>query len=477
MPPHSGSPSAPGPGGRSRSDSGFPAVAPDGSTGRWHRNLHRFISFAARTYYQVTVAGSPVPPRGPVLIVANHPNSLLDAALVSVAADRPVRFLAKAPLFEKRSIGWAVRGLGALPIYRREDAPELMGRNRATFEAVWNALGEGSAVGIFPEGLSHSAPSLAPLKTGSARIALGAMRFIDEPFPILPVGLTFRGGKERFRSEALLLIGKPIRWTDLARKARNGAEGGDEGIAVRELTERIHAGLSRVTVNLERWEDLPLVETAEAVHTAEFGRGHTQNPVRWLARMRRTAVALDEARERDAAGVAHLAEELESHARILDGLALDPRDLHTRPRASVAWRWTLMNLGFFGLAAPLALIGTLIFLLPWRIVGWAEPRFDLPDDRRATYKVLGGIVTLGLWVLLFAALIFYVWGWRFAVGSLIILPLLGLLTLRIRERWGDAAGDLRRFLVLKGRNDIRSRLLERQRELARQIRNLQAELG
>ena len=473
-----GSPPALGPGGdpASPGDPGS-GVAPDGSIGRWHRNLHRLITFAARTYYRVTVAGNPVPRHGPVLLVANHPNSLLDAALVSMAADRPMRFLAKAPLFEKRSIGWAVKGSGALPIYRREDAPELMGRNRATFEAVWNALRDGSAVGIFPEGLSHSQPSLAPLKTGTARIALGAMEDLEEPFPILPVGVTFRGGKERFRSEALLLVGKPVRWRDLAQAVREGEEAGEGGAAVRELTERIHAGLSRVTVNLNRWEDLPVVETAEAVHTAEFGRGRTQNPVRWLARMRRTAAALDDARQSDAQGVDRLAEELESHARILDGLALDPQDLHTRPRASVAWRWTLMNLGFFGLAAPLALVGTLVFLAPWKLVGWAEPRFDLPEDRRATYKVLGGTVALGGWVLILAALTFYFLGWRMAVGCLVILPLLGLLTLRIRERWGNAASDLRRFLVLKGRNDIRSRLLERQHALAMEIRSLQARLG
>ncbi len=450
-------------------------VGPDGSVGRWHRNLHRLFLFAARTYYRVSVAGHPVPRTGPVLVVANHPNSLLDAALVSMAADRPVRFLAKAPLFEKRSIAWAVRGSGSLPIYRREDAPELMGRNRSTFEAVWMALRRGSAVGIFPEGLSHSAPSLAPLKTGSARIALGAMAGMESTFPILPVGLTFRGGKERFRSEALLLVGKPIRWSDLVGRGAQGSTESNE--AVRELTSRIHAGLRRVTVNLERWEDLPLVETIEAIHTAEFGQGRTRNPVRWLARMRRTAQTLEEARVEEPDEVEGLAEELESHARVLANLALEPEDLHTRPRASVAWRWTLLQFGFFGLAIPLAIIGTLIFIIPWKIVGWAEPRFELPPDRRATYIVLGGGTALVIWILLIAGGTFYLAGWRWALGALVILPALGLLTLRIRERWRDAVEDLRRFLLLKGRSDVRSKLLARQRTLAERIRALQDRLG
>lgn len=448
-------------------------------SGRWHRYLHRLITFSARTYYRVTVAGHQVPARGPVLLVANHPNSLLDAALVSEAAGRPVRFLAKAPLFQRRSIGWAVRRTGSLPVYRRQDAPELMGRNRATFEAVWGALAGGSVVGIFPEGISHSMPSLAPLRTGTARIALGALGLVDEPFPILPVGLTFRGGKERFRSQALLLVGKPVRWRDLAETARAGpaADARESGEAVRELTARIQAGLARVTVNLDRWEDLPLVETAEAIHSAEFGRGRSGSPVRWLARMRRTAETLDTARRLEVRDLDALEKGLERHARVLDRLALEPADLHTRPRASVAWRWTLMNLGFFGLVAPLAVLGTIVFFAPWRIVGWAEPRFQLPLDRRATYKVLGGIVALGGWVLLLAGLVFYLSGWRPALATLLVLPLLGLLTLRIRERWRTAVEDLRRFLLLRGRDDIRSQLLARQRELADRIRGLQDRLA
>ncbi|MDQ3556229.1 MAG: 1-acyl-sn-glycerol-3-phosphate acyltransferase, partial [Gemmatimonadota bacterium] len=131
-------------------------------------------SLAARTFYHLRISGEPPPSAGPVLLVANHPNSLLDPALVAAAARRPVRFLAKAPLFSDPRVGWLVRGSGAVPVYRRADDPSAMGRNDDTFRAVWEALALGDAVGIFPEGTSHSAPGLVTLKTGAARIALGA---------------------------------------------------------------------------------------------------------------------------------------------------------------------------------------------------------------------------------------------------------------------------------------------------------------
>jgi len=443
-----------------------------------HRHLHRLIMFAGRTYYEIRVVGEPVPRTGPVLLVANHPNSLMDSALVAVASQRPVRFLARAPLFQERSIGWLIRGSGAIPVYRRDDDAEQMSRNQEMFAAAWEALAQGSAVGIFPEGLSHSGPSLAPLKTGAARIALGAAERMGRSFPVLPIGITFRGGKERFRSQALLLVGKPIVWSDLAGEGAPPGSGVPDPSAaqVKDLTSRIESGLSRVTVNLRSWDDFPLVEGAEAIHHTELGRIRSGNPVRWLARMRRTATALDRARDAIPEEAGALARDIVRHMRVLEAMGLRPRDLHHVPPASVALRWTLKNLFFFGIALPLAVVGTLIFYPPYWFVGWMEPRYDLPYDKRATYKVLGGAVAFGGWILLIAAGLRELMGWRPAVWALVLLPFLAILTVRIRDRWSDAVSDLKRFLFLRGRADLRTRLLERQGELAERIRALQQSL-
>ena len=205
-------------------------------------------SAATRLFYRFEVRGPAPPGMGPLLLLANHPNSLVDPALVSAAAGRRVRFLAKAPLFAHPLVGWLVRGSGAIPVYRRQDDPTLSRRNVEMFAAVFSALSEGAAIGIFPEGLSHSQPSLADLKTGSARIALGFAARSGRQLAVVPTGLVFRD-KGRFRSQAMAVHGEPIVWTDLARCGDQDVE------AVRELTRRIDAGLRQVTVNLESWED------------------------------------------------------------------------------------------------------------------------------------------------------------------------------------------------------------------------------
>ncbi|MBV9110003.1 MAG: 1-acyl-sn-glycerol-3-phosphate acyltransferase, partial [Gemmatimonadetes bacterium] len=226
-----------------------------------------FARNALKLFYRLTISGERVPGRGPVLLVANHPNSLLDPGMVVAVARRPVRFLAKAPLFDMPVIGMLSRGAGAIPVYRQQDTGGDTAQNADTFRAVWDALAEGSAVGIFPEGTSHSEPSLVPLKTGAARIAMGAAMRTGGAFPIVPVGLSFRE-KETFRSDAVAVVGDPVAWDDLA------GTGPQDRDAVRELTRRIDEALHDVTVNLERWDDAPLVETAEAVYAAELPVEH-----------------------------------------------------------------------------------------------------------------------------------------------------------------------------------------------------------
>ena len=102
--------------------------------------LSRLSRLAAHGFYRLTLTGDTVPAEGPVLLVANHPNSLVDPLFVACAAGRPVRFLAKAPLFDHPTVGFLVRGSGAIPVLRRKDDPGRMEQNEDTFRAAYDAL-------------------------------------------------------------------------------------------------------------------------------------------------------------------------------------------------------------------------------------------------------------------------------------------------------------------------------------------------
>lgn len=422
---------------------------------------------ALKRFYRLTLSGEPVPEGGPVLLVANHPNSLLDPAMVAAVARRPVRFLAKAPLFGHPGIGWLVKGSGAIPVYRAQDDTGSTVQNQDTFRAVWAALGEGAAVGIFPEGTSHSGPSLVPLKTGAARIALGAALRTGGAFPILPVGLSFRD-KAIFRSAALAVVGDAVAWDDLS------AAGPDDRDVVRALTARIDEALREVTVNLERWEDADLVHAAEAVYAAELPVD--PSPDARVERLVEATEGLARVRADGRAEWRRVAREVAGHARILEVLGITPAQLHASARVDVALGWIVRQLLFFGVAAPVAALGIAVYWIPYRLTGVLEQRRVKDEDVRATFKVLVGFVLHLLWTLAIAGLV----GWRFGLGPalvvLLVLPLVGVVTVHVVEQWTGAAAQARRFFLRARRREEIRELRTRQRELAQRLHALWEEV-
>ena len=178
--------------------------------------LRAIAGIALRWYYRdIHVEGlDRIPPRRPALLVVNHPNALVDALLVGWVFPRRVLITAKSTLFANPIAGALLRFLGVLPLRRAKD--ETPGeradptRNRSTFESVHQALSRRGTVLIFPEGKTHDEPSLAPLKTGAARMALHARDAGDvEGLVVVPIGLTFER-KDVPRSRVLVQIGEPI---------------------------------------------------------------------------------------------------------------------------------------------------------------------------------------------------------------------------------------------------------------------------
>ena len=122
-----------------------------------------------------------VPPRGPLIIVANH-LSFIDPPLVAASVPRPIIFLAKRELFNHGLMGPFVRLYGALEINREK-------ARREPLVKLLEHLGRDQAVGLFPEG-TRSRGRMRKAKPGVALVAM------KSGAPILPVGVH---GSERVR--------------------------------------------------------------------------------------------------------------------------------------------------------------------------------------------------------------------------------------------------------------------------------------
>lgn len=167
-------------------------------------------------YADIHVVGrEKIPDRGPLLFAVNHHNALIDALIVSWVVPRRVWLTAKATLMDNPLVALLFGALGIVPLRRTSDERSQggPGRNEGAFRKILDVLGEDRAVLIFPEGKSHSDPSLAPLKTGLARIALMAREHGVSDLEIVPIALNFED-KGTPASSVLVNVGQPIRVAD-----------------------------------------------------------------------------------------------------------------------------------------------------------------------------------------------------------------------------------------------------------------------
>jgi 1-acyl-sn-glycerol-3-phosphate acyltransferase len=115
--------------------------------------------------------------KGGMIVAANH-RSFLDPFAIGGALPwrRPMNYVAKVELFERRWQGWVLSRLGAFPIRRGESDEESMETARLIVE-------RGGAVCIFPEGTRHRRGTLGDPKRGVGRLAL------QTGAPIVPVAV------------------------------------------------------------------------------------------------------------------------------------------------------------------------------------------------------------------------------------------------------------------------------------------------
>ncbi|MFQ5677075.1 MAG: 1-acyl-sn-glycerol-3-phosphate acyltransferase, partial [bacterium] len=203
--------------------------------------LYRFIRVVVKTATAVFFQKielrhvENVPRQGPVIFVANHPNSIMDALVMGLVTKRKVNYIGHAGLFSNKLKDWFLRSCGVIPVYRREDAPEKMDQNVFAFQACYEVLERGGTIGIFPEGTSDMLRKVKRLKTGAARIALEAeaRNGYDLGVQIIPIGLYFFS-RSRFRSRVLMNVGEPMKLRPYFQLYQK-----DKVMAVQEITNII----------------------------------------------------------------------------------------------------------------------------------------------------------------------------------------------------------------------------------------------
>lgn len=402
-----------------------------------YRLFRAFLRMLLDVFYrQIEVVGlEHVPNDGPVIFAGNHPNSLNDPMLIIARSSRVVHFMAKDTLFKSVFMRFFLHNLGAVAVARKTDHAEGGGDNAAAFDAVFGILGEGRAMGIFPEGLSHDEAQLSKLKTGAARIALGlAAKRKDLTVRVVPVGLVYVHPK-KFRSRVLVQFGPPIAIDDAWREAYAK----DEKAAVRQLTQDLDRAMRGLTVNAEDWETVRVLDGVRRLYQPNI---ITLEQRIELTRRFNTVYPT----VKDDPTVKAIYARVEVWLDSLRSAGLSERDLDDGiGRFGLVTRVTGHLLLMF-LWLPLAIPGMVLFIPLLLTIRIAGPRVSPRRDVIATTKLVLGMV---LTFMLFGAIGFVAFLWKGLLAAAIAMLVAFLsfhATLRVLER-GTAMRRLMTTLI------------------------------
>jgi 1-acyl-sn-glycerol-3-phosphate acyltransferase len=150
-----------------------------------------------------------LPSSGPLLLASNH-RSFLDPFVIGTMVRRPVYYMAKRELFERRWQAWILNALGAFPVDRGAGDSDAMATARAILE-------RGDCVVVFPEGTRVRRGPLGDPRRGVGRLAL------ETGAPVAPIAVigsdeVRRGWRIRPR-KVRIRAGRPLLFPTVKRSS------------------------------------------------------------------------------------------------------------------------------------------------------------------------------------------------------------------------------------------------------------------
>lgn len=367
--------------------------------------------------------------RHPTLVASNHPNTLIDVLNAAGRVSRPLFMLANAGLFRSKPVARLLSFLYSIPVERPQDVDGRPINNDGSFERCFYHLRKGDHIFVAPEGGSECERRLRPLRSGTARIALGAEASADFTLGvrILPIGFTYQD-PGRCGTALAVEIGRPVVVKDWESQYRS-----DPRKAYRDLTQHLETQMRNLLTDAEDSAMDTLLATLEKMKYSgilpsvqdEFEHSRTL-----LARLKAYKKVHPD-------GYAHLEERARAYADELTRHGLEEGGMGEKEGY-----WAGLYLASFPWFIPWFFAYSL-YVIP--IMGIRSLPGALGADRSydATVKWAGALLLLPIWVFIVLAGVFFLAGatlalaaalcmWLGAVGYALWLPRQRVLAARIR---------------------------------------------
>jgi len=424
--------------------------------------------------YEVSGAES-IPDNTGIILCVNHVNALIDAAVLQASTDKDIRALARDGLFKNPFLKPILQMIGTVPIYRRETQQSDTSKNQDTFSRCYELLADNQTLVIFPEGQSHSKSFVQEIKTGAARMALGAIKENGVAPVVLPVGMTFSRQK-RSRTEVLVHYGDPIDLTVPERMS--------EYNAVHLITNRVQEGIEGVTLNTQSWQDLDLVKRLEKFFSLRTSKAENSNPNQSRSHQPRKKLSerfqalqqLIEVQEllkqHEPEKIRSLMSKLRVFERLCQACGISNYHLAIKYQPLLLTLYTLRTLGIVLLGFPIALWGIINSIIPYALTQFLTKKISKKVDQHDTAWVMLGMLFFAVFWGLQCNYVFrhYSIYWSLFYLSSIILG--SALALNLRGEYQRTIANLKVFFLFMRKQDLRSYLETKRHELEAELAHM-----
>jgi 1-acyl-sn-glycerol-3-phosphate acyltransferase len=425
----------------------------------------RFCRLVVRIFYRkFEITGiENIPDDVGLLFCANHVNALVDVVVLQAATSKSLRPLARSGLFLNPFLKPILNLIGAVPIYRRNDPGTDTTQNQDSFVRCYELLAQHETIIIFPEGQSHSDPHINKLKTGAARIALGAIENNPQAPIVLPVGLTF-SRKGKFRSDVLVQFGTAVDLTT--------TDNADHFESVELITDRIKQELAKVTLNAESWEDIYLISRLEKFFALRRGKYRKEQLKERFHALQRLIDAQRILRIYEPDKVRTLVHQLRGFERLCKCCGI--RDYHLtikyKPLLVAVYIIRLTVLLLIGL--PIATWGMINNFIPYQLTRDVAKRIAKGPDQYDTANVSFGMLFFLVFWIAQTYIVHKYFGMTWSLIYLLSVILSAPFALKLRKEYHIILDNVKIFFLFMRKKQLREYLETKRKEIEVELAKL-----
>lgn len=377
-----------------------------------------------------------IPSEEPLIVVSNHPSTFMDPIIVASLLKQDARFIAKGTLFNSVFKDWAMRNImKAIPVYRKQDNPGKQLNNDAIFEQCFLFLeGKGTLI-IFPEGTSINERKLQDIKTGTARIALGAeaRNGFQLGTKILSIGINYTDAPI-FRSDVWINVEELIHVADYKDEYAK-----DDRNAVRLLTEKIQSNLERNLIITDDEQEDKFIQNVEVIYKNELVSHFNLDPkTHGFTITKGIEEAVNHFEELDKTWVKNLKRKVANYTLRLKNNKLEDRFLaRDKSKEKSVFVDSILRVFFLVLGLPFYLYGVITHIIPYHLTGSIARLLTNDEEYLGPIKMTVGIF---LYAIFYGVMIYFFQhyiskgDWWWTICFMISLPMAGFFAMLYFQR-------------------------------------------